>query len=106
MRKILLAALLFAPLANAASEAMAAHTPAPAQCDDRDLILAWLAQEYQEVPVAIAITDTGYVFEITRSAKGETYSVLLRGPGGPACIVGSGRDWQDIPFAAPSAPAS
>ncbi len=106
MRRFLAALVLLIAAPLLSSPVAPAHTPAPRQCDDRDLILAWLAQEYQEVPVAIAITDTGYVFEITRSANGETYSVLLRGPGGPACIVGSGRDWQDIPFAAPSAPAS
>ena len=82
------------------------HTPAPAQCDDRDVILAWLEHRFQEVPVATAITETGSLFEITRSAKGETYSVLLGRPGGVVCMLGSGRDWQDIPFVAPSEEAS
>ena len=85
---------------------MAQPVPMPSQCDDRKLILAWLAHKFQEVPVAIAITDTGYVFEVIRSEKGESYTLLLRQPGGPACIIGSGRDWQDIPFVAPSEEAS
>ena len=85
---------------------MAAHKPAPPQCSDRDVLLAWLFHEYRETPAAMALTNSGYVFEIIRSKNGETYTLLIRGPSGPTCVIGAGRDWEDIPFQAPSVPAS
>ena len=89
-----------------ASVALAGHITRPFKCDDRALLLQWFAHEYKEFPVVEAITDTGYVLEVLRSEHGETYTILIRGPSGPACVAGFGRDWQDIPFADPNKGAS
>lgn len=89
-----------------AFNAMAAHVPSPGICNSREALLSWLYHEYREAPVASALTNTGYHFEVIRSKNGETYSVLLTPPGQETCYIGGGTNWRDIPFAPPSESAS
>ncbi len=109
MRKLASAAL--AAFFMVATAALAAHMRAPPECHDRDKLIAHLAHQWKEAIVATALTNKGYLFEILRSADGETYSVLLTAPPTPGapkmtCIIGAGEGWQDIPFQAPGIPAS
>ena len=61
---------------------------------------------YQEAVVVSALSSNGYHFEVLRSENGETFSLIMTAAGGPTCVIGAGTDWEDIPFAAPSVPAS
>ena len=75
-------------------------------CAPRAQLIAHLAKGYQEVPVARAVSTNGYLFEVLRSRGGETFSLIITPPGGFTCLIGSGTDWEDIPFVAPSTEAS
>ena len=81
---------------------------APAQamlCAPHKAMLAWVETAYRERPMVRALTSRGYMIEVTVSADGATWSVLLTGPGGPTCMVSHGTDWQPLAVP-PNGPAT
>ena len=73
--------------------------PAYAQqpnCDARDKALAFLAQKYQEAPVAMGVTTTGGLIEVVTSKDGSTWTLLVTAPNGQSCLVAAGEAWRTV----------
>ena len=75
----------------------AAFQFAPAQgqtaCGPHDKVVAQLADHYGEARRASGLTGDGYLMEIFAAPTGG-WTILITLPGGPACIVGAGEQWQ------------
>ena len=91
---------ILAALAFLAAGALAPPVHAQAVCGDRSRIMATLAENYAERPVAIALTSEGAVIEVLTSPVG-TWSILVTAPGGPTCLVAGGENWQPVPVVQP-----
>ncbi len=90
--------VLAAALSLAPSEASAQVT-----CNQRDNVLGHLAQKYQEVPVAIGVTNRGGLVEVLSTGDGKTWTIIISTPDGQSCLVAAGEGWRAVPKAAGSA---
>lgn len=82
-----------------------AHAQGPQQppiCAPRDALLAALADQYDERPVARAIDHLGQMVEFVVSADGSTWTAIVTQPAGTSCVQVSGKSWQALK---PSPPA-
>lgn len=86
---------LIAALASASSESAAQQVP----CNKRDDVLGHLAQKYQEVPVAIGVTNRGSLVEVLSTDDGKTWTIIISSPDGEACMVAAGEGWRALPQA-------
>ncbi len=94
------AALIVAPIALSADGAAR-----PAPCNQRDDVLGHLAQKYQELPVAIGVTNRGGLVEVLSTGDGKTWTIIISSPEGTACLVAAGEGWRALPRAyAPDGP--
>ena len=66
-------------------------------CVDRDWLVAELAAQHREAPVARGRTADGAVLEILTSRDGGTWTLLVTEPAGLTCTLLEGRDWQALP---------
>ncbi len=57
-------------------------------------IVAQLAGQYQERPVAIGISDNGRLLQVLSSADGATWTVIVTTPQGISCVLATGQSWQ------------
>ena len=73
-----------------------AHSQPP--CNTRDSILADLASRYQEAPIAMGVTSSGGLIEVLSDGKGGTWSIIVSGPDGIACLIASGDGWRAVKF--------
>ncbi len=87
---VLAAALSLAPTEGAAQ----------APCNQRDNVLGHLAQKYQEVPVAIGVTNRGGLVEVLSTGDGTTWTIIISTPDGQSCLVAAGEGWRAVPKAA------
>ena len=72
--------------------------PAQAQqqvCELRSTVVARLAANYGEVPVARAITG-GAVLEVLAAPNGATWTIIISYPTGLACVAAIGEGWQAL----------
>lgn len=90
---VLAAALSLAPSEGAAQVA----------CNQRDNVLGHLARKYQEVPVAIGVTNRGGLVEVLTTGDGKTWTIIISTPDGQSCLVAAGEGWRALPKAAASA---
>lgn len=65
-------------------------------CGPRAQVLAWLAANYQEAPVAAGLSGRGALVEVLASPDGTTWTILVTAPGGRTCVVGAGEGWRMI----------
>jgi hypothetical protein len=72
-------------------------------CNQRDNVLGHLARKYQEVPVAIGVTDRGGLVEVLSTGDGKTWTIIISTPDGQSCLVAAGEGWRAVPKAAGSA---
>ena len=74
--------------------------PAVAQgaCGPRTEVIKALADEYQEVPVARGIENTGRVLEVIATSNGRTWTLIITDVHGMACVVSTGEAWESIPI--------
>ncbi len=86
---------LIAVLTWAPSESVAQQIP----CNKRDDVLGHLAKKYQEVPVAIGVTNRGGLVEVLSTGDGETWTIIISSPDGQACMVAAGEGWRALPQA-------
>ncbi|WP_417733133.1 hypothetical protein [Rosistilla oblonga] len=86
---IAIAAVFFLLLSPRTSEA------APA-CGDPAKVMQGLESKYHEVPVAEGVTPNGQRIVVLVSPVGQTFTILLQIPNGPACLVTSGEAWQEL----------
>ncbi len=66
-------------------------------------MLGHLAQKYQEVPVAIGVTNRGGLVEVLTTGDGKTWTIIISTPDGQSCLVAAGEGWRAVPKAAGSA---
>ncbi len=70
-------------------------------CQNRTTVLAKLASDYAEAPVAIGMAANGGVLEVLAAeADNRTFTIILTMPNGMSCLVASGRHFEML-----SAPA-
>ena len=92
MRKILILGAACALLSSAAQAA-------PQQCNQRDEVLKLLSNKYSEAPVAFGVTNNGGLVEVlksTKSAKDDTWTIIITTPQGMSCLVAAGEGWRGI----------
>lgn len=68
----------------------------PAQCNAREAVLGALASKYKEAPVQIGLTNAGAIIEVTASAEGDSWSIILTTPAGITCLIAAGEHWEQV----------
>lgn len=79
--------------------AISGSGPAVAQqvpCAARHEILGRLSEEFAESVVARGLTNDGTLLEVTATADGRSWTIVLTAPGGSACLVAAGEAWQTV----------
>ena len=84
------------PLAEPAPVPRTAEPSTP-PCDFRGRIIDFLAEKYQESPVAIGLANTGGLVEILATDDGATWTIIVTRPDGQACMVIAGEGWRMVP---------
>ncbi len=69
-----------------------AHLNPP--CDLRYKVLDHLASKYGETVVAAGVASAGGLVEVLVNAGTDTWTIIVTAPGGPACLVASGKGWR------------
>jgi hypothetical protein len=64
-------------------------------CGKRSDLLAHFQEAYHEVPNVLGLTTDGRLLEVVVAPTG-TWTMLVTAPGGPACVVATGQDWQSL----------
>ncbi len=82
-----------AALIAASADGAAQQSP----CNQRDKVLGHLAQKYQELPVAVGVTNRGALVEVLSTEDGKTWTIIISSPDGQACMVASGEGWRGLP---------
>ncbi len=74
---------------------MLGATPTSAQtvCGDRSKMVGYLDRDYQESQSGLGLASNGAVVELY-TAKTGTWTMLITGPGGKTCVIGSGDSWE------------
>ena len=69
-------------------------------CNLRPVVLEQLLEDYGEVAIASAISNTGRLIEVLTSEGGGTWSIIMTGQVGPGviltCVIGAGEGWRAI----------
>jgi hypothetical protein len=68
--------------------------PADAVCADHDALLSSLASQYKEAPREIGLAGDGSVVELTTTADGRTWTLLITRSDGTTCIIAAGEAWK------------
>ena len=80
-----------------------AQTAARPVCMEYTKFLTAYGVKYGEAAMARGLVDGGKtVLEVWASADGKTWTVVTININGIACIIGTGKSWETIPFARPS----
>ncbi len=69
---------------------------APATCGQRADVLARLARQFNEVPAAIGLDNSGSLIEVLTTDDGATWSIVITTPRGVSCVVATGESWQEL----------
>lgn len=75
---------------------LAAPADAGTVCGQHADILVKFAKQFDEHPVARALSHPGAIFEVLASPEGKTWTVILTPPNGPTCVIGTGEYWQEL----------
>jgi len=65
-------------------------------CGDRADMIGKLESKYGERPIGGGVTAAGGLVQVFTSESGETWSIVVFGPDGKACLIGAGDDWQQL----------
>lgn len=86
---------------------LTAAWPAAAQppCGPHEQVLDWLAERYDEAPLAVGVGNNARLVELVVSPGGETWSLLIVRQDGIACLVAAGEAWRPL-GPAPAGPES
>ncbi len=68
-------------------------------CKQRHDVLGHLAQKYQELPVAVGVTNRGGLVEVLSTGDGKTWTIIISSPDGEACMIATGEGWRALPRA-------
>ncbi|MDX6750928.1 hypothetical protein SH611_13990 [Geminicoccaceae bacterium 1502E] len=76
---------------------LAGAAPAAAQlaCGKYDELRSYLADTFNEQPSSFGLNDDGTVLQLFASPGTGTWTMLTVSPAGTACVVATGRAWQD-----------
>jgi len=74
-------------------------TPVQAVCGARGALVARLAREHDERPVARALAAGGRLVEVL-AAPGGSWTLLVTLPDGRSCAVAAGTSWETLPASA------
>ena len=67
------------------------------QCAGHEDMVKVLATRYSEAPKAVGLVNENRVVEIFVSRTG-SWTILVTRPGGTACILAAGQDWEEVPL--------
>lgn len=67
----------------------------PAPCVKRDAFLKHLSNNYDEAPVAMGVTASGRMLEVTASDNG-SWTIIVTMPNGISCGIASGESWESM----------
>ena len=70
--------------------------PANPPCNFHDKALDYLAQEWQEAPIAVGVTDQGALIEVLATNDGDTWTIIVTDPNGWSCMVADGEGWRMV----------
>lgn len=73
----------------------AATAHAEVACDERDIVMAVLAEKYKEAPVAAGITNSGGLVEVFKTEGFGTWTITVTSPEGLMCLIAAGEGWQE-----------
>lgn len=78
--------------------------PQPQQpgCTQADAMRANLKRMYAERPIAIGVTEKGWLLEVLSTADGATWTITITNPSGVSCIQAAGRGWNVEPMGDPT----
>ena len=74
-------------------------------CPPRHEVEDYLANEYQERPVASGIANNGGVIEVFTSDELGTWTIIITMPTGQSCMIAAGQDWENQPVVVPTSDA-
>lgn len=63
-------------------------------CGERAKFMTNLANNFNEQPVAMGLTNKGAVIEVFSSNKSGSWTFLVTMPSGITCVVASGSGWE------------
>ncbi len=66
-------------------------------CADRADVMAHLSKEWSEAVRGRGATNNGWLFEISRSENGKTWTATATLPNGMTCMMAAGEWWENIP---------
>ena len=72
-------------------------------CTGLEHLAGFLAQTYDERPVSAGLQANGQLLQIFASAGSGSWTAVTTSPGGTACVVATGRDWEQAAGAASAA---
>ncbi len=87
------AAVLTVALIAASADGAAQQVP----CNKRGDVLGHLAQNYQELPVAVGVTNRGGRVEVLSTGDGKTWTIIISSPDSRACMVAACEGWRALP---------
>ena len=90
-------------LGSIAFGAVAAALPAHGQqpCPERQTVVDYLMQEFDEAPVAMGLANSGGLIEVLTNGQGNTWTILITTPDGRSCMIAAGQGWQETPATVP-----
>lgn len=66
-------------------------------CAERATVVAYLADQHQETPVAMGLATNGGMVEVMVSEAQDSWTLLITMPTGETCMMASGRGWESLP---------
>lgn len=92
---------LIAAAAAAFCLAGVSDAKAGAPCQARSKVLAKLAKNFSEAPVAIGMASNGGVLEVLagRPDANASFTIILTMPNGLSCLLASGKHFEMLPTA-------
>ena len=67
-----------------------------AACDERRSLLDHLASRFGEVRIAWGVANGGQLVEVLSSDLGGTWTIIITGRDGIACLVAAGQNWRPV----------
>ena len=93
---------LFAATAALATFLFSSAALAAGPCEARKEVIAKLAKDYSETPVAIGMASNGGVLEVLAAkADSQSFTIIVTMPNGVACMLASGQHFEMLQLAEP-----
>ena len=81
---------------------LAAQQASAAQCADRAMVVATLAERFGETRQAVGLSDDGMMVEVFASSETGSWTITVTRPGGPTCLAAAGQAYQAMAEALPA----